>query len=51
MKVKAKLRLLREIERRNEEHIRAYKEKRKPPSQPRQGKPMWDKGKPREPKG
>lgn len=49
MKIKVKLWLLREINRRNEEHIRVYREKRQPPSQPRQEKPMWNRDKPRKP--
>lgn len=49
MKIKAKLWFLREINRRNEEHIEAYREKRQPPSQPRQEKPMRNRGKPKKP--
>lgn len=47
MRIKVKLRLQREINRRNEEHIEAYREKRKSLSQPRQEKPMRNRGKPK----
>lgn len=49
MKIRLKLWLLREINQRNEERIEAYKEKRQPPSQPRQGKPMRNRDKPKKP--
>lgn len=49
MKIKVKLWLLKEIDQRNEKRVKAYREKRKPPSQPRQEKPMRNKAKPREP--
>lgn len=45
MKIKIKLWLMREIERRNDERIVAYTKTRKPPSQPRKRKPMRNKGK------
>ena len=49
MKIKIKLWLLREIERRNDERIEAYTKTRKPPSQPRQRKPMGNRGKHKKP--
>ena len=48
MKIKIKLWLLKEIDQRNEKRIKAYEEKRKPPSQPHQEKPMRNRAKPKE---
>ena len=47
MHIRIKLLLMREIERRNQERIEAYKDQRKGVSQPRKRKPKGNKGKPR----
>ena len=47
MKIKIKLWLMREVDRRNEERIEAYENQRKEASQPRKRKPMGNRDKDR----
>lgn len=51
MKIKIKLWLMQEVERRNEERIEAYEKQRKEASQPRKRKPMGNRGKSRKRQG
>ena len=47
MHIRIRLLLMKEIERRNDERIRAYENQRKRPSQPRKRKARGNRGKPR----